>query len=170
MHRSAVIDSTGTWRYSLTRVWGRGSLPPCIFIMFNPSTADGLQDDPTIRRCISFAERLDCSSLEVVNLFALRATNPKEVWTWRKGNFDPVGPANNFHICEAAKTGLYTIAAWGRWPSAIVKNRVKNVKQMLNALDISLHCLGTTKDGSPRHPLYLKQDTPLIEYEEAKHG
>jgi hypothetical protein len=123
--------------------------------MLNPSTADEVQDDPTIRRCISFAKREGYTYMTVVNLFALRATNPKELLS----HPDPVGPLNDQRIKEMIdehKNGA-VVAAWGAHPFA--KKRAEEVKKKFGPF----LCLGTSKNGSPRHPLYLKLDQPFLE-------
>jgi hypothetical protein len=122
--------------------------------MLNPSTADATKDDPTIRRCVKFAERHKCTKLTVVNLFALRATDPGELLT----HPDPIGPLNRLHLEEQVdihQHGLI-IAAWGSHPFAKVR-----AAQVIESFGPFM-CLGRTKDGSPRHPLYVKGDTPLI--------
>lgn len=124
--------------------------------MLNPSTADEIKDDPTIRRCISFAKREGCTGLTVVNLFALRATNPKELLKHE----DPIGPENDKIIQDMLRLhqiGI-VVAAWGAHPLA--RERSKDVMKML---DSNILCLGTTKDGSPRHPLYVKSAQELVE-------
>lgn len=142
----AVID--GKYRYELTRAWADG--PECTFVMLNPSTADGHEDDPTIRRCVGFAKTLDCGSLRVVNLYAFRATNPRDVFR-QDGR---VGPENDYWIScalwDAAEVEAPVIAAWGA--NAEVW-RVRAVLALPGA--DRLTALGVTKDGHPRHPLYL---------------
>ena len=157
---TAEISSCGTYRYTLTRKisdsswWGTRKI---LFIMLNPSSADATKNDPTIRRCISFAEQQKCSNLTVVNLFALRATDPKELIK----HSDPVGPLNDTRIAEivANHDPIHDIivAAWGSHPFA--KERVVEVIDRFGPF----LCLGKTKDGSPRHPLYVKNGTSLIE-------
>lgn len=156
---TAEISTCGSYRYLLTRKigpWpGPGRIIPALFIMLNPSTADAVQDDPTIRRCISFAEREWCTDLTVVNLFALRATNPKDL----VGHPNPVGPLNDQRIAEMIekhKNGII-IAAWGS--HSFAEERAKQVIDKFGPF----MCLGKTKNGSPRHPLYLKSIAPLIE-------
>lgn len=153
---TAVFSPCGNYRYLLTRKtkcplrWVRNAL----FIMLNPSTADATNDDPTIRRCIGFAEREGCTDLTVVNLFAFRATNPKDLLKCS----DPVGPLNDHFLAEQIekhRTGII-VAAWGSHPLA--KERAEEVAGSLGPFV----CLGKTKNGSPKHPLYLKGDSPLI--------
>lgn len=142
----ACID--GDFRYELTRSWGDG--PVCTFIMLNPSTADADQDDPTIRRCVGFAKALGCGSLCVVNLYAYRATNPRDVFR-QDGR---VGPKNDYWLSVAA---VYAdvkdsplIAAWGAHAEEWRVQHVLTLPGMQR-----LTALGVTKDGHPRHPLYL---------------
>lgn len=156
---TAEISPCGQYRYTLTRKtncplrWNRSAL----FIMLNPSTADAFQDDPTIRRCISFAERENCTDLTVVNLFALRATNPKELLKHQ----DPIGPLNDQFLAreiqKAALSGGIIITAWGK--NKFAQKRAFLLKSYFGPF----LCLGKNKDGSPKHPLYLKADSPLIE-------
>ena len=154
---TAEMSPCGQYRYTLTRKintpvrW----VKPALFIMLNPSTADAIKDDPTIRRCISFAERECVTHLTIVNLFALRATDPRVL----ADHPDPVGPMNDLRIAEQIekhKLGI-VIAAWGAHPFA--QRRGKEVLDKFGPL----MCLGKTKNGSPRHPLYLKKDSELID-------
>jgi hypothetical protein len=150
----AVLSPCGTYRYTLDRVWD-ASLPTALFIMLNPSTADASVDDPTIRRCISFAKREGCGALTVVNLFALRSTNPDALTT----HPDPVGPDNDTHIALAlGKQPEVAIAAWGAHP--FTRARAEAVAALLAPV-WQVNCLGTTKSGDPRHPLYVRGDQPL---------
>jgi hypothetical protein len=160
---SAVIDPTGQYRYRLTRRWGDESvamgstLMP--FLMLNPSTADASQDDPTIRRCMGFARREGAHGITVVNVGAYRATDPKD---WAKAR-DPFGPDNFSHIYDVAELAGYIVAAWGsnsaaREPARLILGRLKYM-----GIGVVL-CLGTTKDGSPRHPLYVRADQPLVRF------
>lgn len=148
---SAVIDETGQYRYSLVREW-YPDLPRVAFIMLNGSTADGVRDDPTLRRCIGFARKYNFGSLEVVNLFGYRTTFPKEL----KQASDPVGPENDFHIKEAIRRATMVIVAWGT--HGAFRKRDAEVLRLLNECHIIPRCLGKTKTGHPKHPLYLRGD------------
>src|SRR4028119_2392792 len=92
-HRGAIFDPTRTYRYALWRTWD-AARPPVAFVLLNPSTADARRDDPTIRRCANFARTWGFGGLEVVNLFAFRATHPTDL----KCAADPVGPQNDVHL------------------------------------------------------------------------
>lgn len=160
MLRGALLSPCGTYRYTLDRIWDP-SLPGAVFIMLNPSTADAAVDDPTIRRCVSFAQREKCGSLTVVNLFGLRSTDPREL----SRHPDPLGPENDFHLLRVLhEQPARVIAAWGSHPFA--RARARAVAELLAPelanLKLRLTCLGTTKDGHPRHPLYVRNDAPLI--------
>jgi len=151
--RFAVFDGTRTYRYRLGRIWDE-TRPVMTFIGLNPSIADAMVDDPTIRRCRGFAMREDCGGLVMVNLFAYRSTDPARL---RRAP-DPVGPANaNYLLLMVASAGP-AVAAWGAGGSLL--GRDQEVLELLNGMK-QLQCLGTTKDGHPRHPLYLAGTTPL---------
>jgi hypothetical protein len=150
--RDAVISTCGRYRYRLSRVWDGRSLP-LVWIMLNPSTADAVDDDPTIRRCIGFAQREGCGGIEVLNLFALRATDPRALRSVR----DPVGPDNDRWISEVLHPHSRVIAAWGRNGDYLGRN--KFVIRNLRAMGIRIECLG----DRPNHPLYIKGDQPLVE-------
>ena len=149
MNKTAIIDSTGKYRYLMTRIWDE-DLPPAVFIMLNPSTADAEEDDPTIRRCISFAKDWGCGRIKVVNIFAYRATNPKELLNTK----DPVGLENYQYVKETIiNAGLIIIAC-----GAINKKLKQSYKKIFEILkEVDIYCLGVTKEGYPRHPLYLKR-------------
>jgi hypothetical protein len=152
LEASAVISPCTLYRYRLFRRWGLG--PVCTFIMLNPSTADGKLDDPTIRRCVGFAKREGCGALLVVNLFAFRATEPDDLLLAD----DPFGPDGVQHLREAVEeTRGPVVAAWGAWAGAREPGKV-----IADRFHGRLVCLGTTKDGSPRHPLYVRADAPLV--------
>jgi hypothetical protein len=125
--------------------------------MLNPSTADDKIDDPTIRRCMGFARREGYFGINVVNLYALRATNPKTVQTAS----DPVGPENDSYIQGICLACGEVIVAWGRWTFA--RQRIQEVSEMLSG--VTLKCLGINKDGSPKHPLYVPKNAVFVPWE-----
>lgn len=141
---------TELFRYQLTRQWNRSNHPALLtVVMLNPSTADNFRDDPTIRRCMSFANAAGADGLRVVNLFALRSTDPAAL----KRALDPIGPENDRHLLEAARSSTIMVAAWGA--HAFARDRADHVFQLLCDAGMTLQCWGTTKDGHPRHPLYV---------------
>jgi hypothetical protein len=143
---SAVLSADSVYRYLLTRTWREEADRAC-FVMLNPSTADADTDDPTIRRCIRFAEAWGFGSLTVVNVFAYRATHPRELL---KAS-DPCG--------ATAGMAAQTIVAWGAHARS-----APHLAEVLRAIP-SPKCLGLTQCGSPRHPLYVRGDTKPVRYE-----
>lgn len=150
---NAILDSSGTYRYWLIRVWDE-CLPHVCFCMLNPSSANAATDDPTISRCIGFAKAWGCGSLSVVNLFAYRATSPKEL----KLVPDPIGLFNYHFVQQASQQAAITVAAWGIHGGQLHQDQI--VLSMLK----NPSCLGLTSAGHPKHPLYVLQDTPLTSY------
>lgn len=158
MIKNARISECGKYRYWLERRWGEGEQQ--VFVMLNPSIADASVDDPTIRRCIGFAKREGAGGIVVVNLFAYRATNPKDL-----GNRESiVGEDNESAIREAlamaVKDKRTVICAWGANKHA--KKQAPKVKNIAKECGAELVCLGLTSNGSPRHPLYVAGNTSLV--------
>jgi hypothetical protein len=154
--RTATISEDGKYRYSLGRQWSSNGVT-AVFVMLNPSTADHEVDDPTIRRCIGFAKREGCGSLYVVNLFAFRATNPKEL---PLSAAEATGPDNSNAIWTALKRASIAVAAWG---TGAANRQHLDVRRLADGIT-PLECLGTTKDGHPRHPLYVKADASFVPF------
>ena len=150
---SAVISDDGRYRYILLRYWSER--PLMVWCMLNPSTADARQDDSTIRRCIHFASRDGFGGIHVVNLMAYRATDPQKCLIQQ----DPIGSENDDYLEKAAKMATYgVVCAWGaKAPDEIVRRG-------LHHLGDDLRCLGMTKNGSPRHPLYVAGLQPFVKW------
>jgi hypothetical protein len=158
MLKGATIDSTGQYRYKLWRVWD-SEAPRVAFVMLNPSTANASVDDPTIRRCIGFAQTWGYGSLEVVNLFAYRATSPQIL----SAVVDPIGPDNEAYLLETRQKPEPIILAWGNQGTFLERNQTV-LEQLVNLENV--YCLGLTAGGHPRHPLYLKAHTKPVPYRE----
>lgn len=139
-----------TYRYCLWRRWDwQGYANQVMFIGLNPSTADESDDDPTIRRCIRFAKDWGYGGLLMMNAYAFRATDPRKM----KASMAPVGPYNDDALgYRRTQVGLI-VAAWGCNCSESREEAV------CRAIGQTVHCLGKTKAGRPKHPLYLKADT-----------
>lgn len=186
--KGAEISSCKTYRYRLWREWRNHPAPSqwdmwtdevgnpivdgggdqlgepkrCVFVMLNPSTADGDHDDPTIRRCVGFARRWGFDRLEVLNLFAYRATDPASLLALTHGD-DPVGVGNQ----AAFETVLFpsrlvglVVCAWGAHGSHLGQDETA-----LGWMDgCDRFCLGTTRDGHPKHPVRLPNDAALIPF------
>ena len=180
--KGAILSPDGRYRYLLWREW-RGTHDPkhwwwsgekdgagkpwgepksVLFIMLNPSTADADVDDPTIRRCVAFAKRWNYERLEVLNLFAYRTKNPCELLKLTH-NDDPVGHENQrwFDRCafDHGRCGLI-ICAWGAHG-----NHINQDETALGWIeDAPRYALGVTKDGHPKHPLYLPADAKPVRF------
>lgn len=149
----AFISECGAYRYWLERRWDE-TLPACAFIMLNPSTADASKDDPTIRRVVGFSKAWGFGGVNVYNLFALRATDPREL----RKHPAPVGPDNDIYLGQIPEEAVI-VAAWGSWGDHL--HRAFDVRRMFKE---RLSCLGLTNGGHPRHPLYISADTPRQPY------
>lgn len=149
---TASYDSTETWRFRLSRVWNP-KLPRCAFVMLNPSTATEEVLDPTVTRCVKFAKSWGYGALEVVNIFAYRATRPADM----KAFDSPVGLANDDAITSAARAADLVLAAWGNHGAHL--GRGMDVRALLTESGTAVHFLRLTKRGHPGHPLYVRGDT-----------
>lgn len=157
MKRTADISECGKFRWVLTRVWD-DNLPLLGIIGLNPSTADALADDHTIRKEIGFASRLGFGGIVKCNRYAYRATKPKDLWAAAKtGIF--IGGIRNcaLHMREHLKDCPIVIAAWGR-------HGLEGQNVFLAAFNRILHSFGKNSDGTPPHPLMLPYTTPLTEF------
>jgi hypothetical protein len=146
--KTAVITPCGTYRYRLERIWDPEK-KKVAFIGLNPSTADANLDDPTIRKCVAFADRWGYGGIIMVNLFAYRATEPKVMMAFRMAR----GPENAQHIEAVMSEAAVVIAAWGANGTHL--GRDLEVKHMFRMSMAPLHYLRLNAGGTPAHPLYL---------------
>lgn len=144
----AVYSPCERYRYSLTRVWGEGGRG-ALFVMLNPSTATELQNDPTVERCERRARTLGFGAFRVCNIFAFRATDPKVM----RAQTDPVGPANDAAILEGCAWADAVVCAWGTHGAHL--GRGAAVAALIRGAGAAPLHLGLSKDGHPRHPLYI---------------
>lgn len=179
VQRSAYFSPCRTWRYSLTRQLapmpecdclvpyyeGAGQHSPgcnvftervLTFVGLNPSTADETVDDPTIRRCMGFARAWGYHRLKMVNLYAFRATKPSDLWLAD----DPVGPENDHTLSLVFGGSDMIVAAWG---CNARPDRLARFAETFGGW--RLNALGVTKDGAPRHPLYMRADSAVYAYD-----
>ncbi|MBE0413692.1 DUF1643 domain-containing protein [Yoonia sp.] len=145
---TAIYSDCGNYRYALTRTWNAGG-KRVLFVMLNPSQATEVQNDPTVERCERRARALGFGALQVANIFAWRDTDPHRM---RKA-IDPIGPENDTFIREGAVWADQIIAAWGTHGAHL--ERGPAVAGLLRATGRPLLTLGLTKDGHPKHPLYI---------------
>jgi len=122
--RQAVFEglAPNRYRYRLIIPWG-DPCNRCMFVMLNPSTADATHDDATIRRCRSFAEAMGHEAIDVVNLFGLCSTDPRELKRALAEGRDPIGPKNDGHIVEAMATARTIVCAWGTHGGLLGRDR-----------------------------------------------
>lgn len=156
-YRGADLSDCGRYRYALWRTWDVEAPLGLnvLWIMLNPSTADGAHDDATIRRCVGFARAWGYGGIRVVNLFAYRATHPRDLWRYP----EPIGPRNDAVIYrELLLCDGPVIAAWGALPHGRGRARAEAVAAAVRSADRLLECLGRTQDGHPRHPVRLPRD------------
>lgn len=160
----AIFSPDRVYRYVLHRriAWLGAASATCLFICLNPSTADEIKDDRTVTRCIRFALKWGFTHLDLVNIFALRSTDPQVLYTnmlsW--DYHDPEGPRNDEWIISLASRADRTVVAWGNHGAHL--GRGQEVLDMLLGVGPALMHFGLTKAGQPRHPLYLKKDRPLL--------
>lgn len=172
---SATTSGDGLYRYDLFRQWNAAQEPDVLtFVMLNPSTADGMTDDPTIRRCVGFAKRFAFDAIRVVNLFAFRSPHPNVlIAALRDGGdeetgapADVVGPLNDNVLSAALERPTMTgardvVLAWGAWGShEAIAPRVAAVTTMLDRERV-YHLGERTDGGQPRHPLFLPADIDM---------
>lgn len=169
--RESLLEARATfspcrrWRYSLTREIAdpqfgcldedeRGGT--LTFVGLNPSTADETTDDPTIRRCVRFARDWGFDRLKMMNLYALRSTDPRGLWLAD----DPVGPENDHALSLAFGGSERIIVAWG---ANARPDRLASFAETFHGWPF--WALGLTKDGAPRHPLYMRADVQPVPYD-----
>lgn len=157
MKTGAILSDDRAYRYALWRTWNarKGHV---MFIGLNPSTADENKDDRTIKRCIKFAESWGYGGIYMLNLFAYRNKKPEEM----KNAIDPFGVGNWRYLLNYARKSKLIIAAWTN--DGNYKNQDELAKFMFTQNKIQLHCLVINKNGSPRHPLYVKASTTPVIY------
>lgn len=151
-HRRALISTCGQYRYWLERRWSPG--PPLVWVMLNPSTADAEKDDATIRRVRGFTKREGYGGFVVVNVWALRATSPKDLHQRRQA----YEPENIEHV-QREVCDRDVVVAWG--VNVVNGPGLQRICFALRAAK-SVRCLGLTKGDQPKHPLRLSRDTPLV--------
>ncbi len=143
----ALFSPDRVHRYTLWRIWDKEK-PYAAFVGLNPSTADETKNDPTVTRCINYAHDWGFGGLVMLNIFAFRSTDPKNLYSCK----DPIGPENSFYIQKVSKEAGLTVAAWGN--HGIFLSRGREALSLLT----KPHCLKLNKSGCPSHPLYLKKN------------
>jgi len=155
---NAKFDQSRKYRYRLTRRWDGLDDRYILFVCLNPSTADETEDARTVGRCVGFAKREGYSAMHLVNIFSIRATDPKEMKSVNNPGADAV---NSAAIIWSSLIADKIVLAYGNHGAH--RGRHKEILHLLR--NYKLHCFGTTKSGLPKHPLYLRADTPIIPFE-----
>ncbi len=153
----ATFSPCRSFRYHLWRNWNPAR-SPLLFVILNPSTADEVRSDRTISRCEAFARRFGRGGIEVVNLYAYRATDPRHL---RDAGY-LVGERNDATIFAraSAHAGLPIVCGWGAHARNL--RRAAAVVRLIRGAGAIPHALAFTGDGIPRHPLMLKSDCTLV--------
>ena len=160
----ATYSACRRYRYTLWRAWD-ARLPAVAFVGLNPSAATGDQDDPTVRKSITFARSWGFGRFVMLNVFAWRSTDPLRLLCVE----DPVGRDNDAAIARVAAACACVVTAWGRFPRLypMLDERTVVVRRTLREHARDAGYLGLNGDGSPKHPLYLKAATPLTRWDAA---
>lgn len=145
--QNARFSRCKNYRYTLKRSWDEGA-GKVLFVGLNPSTADHRKDDPTIRRCVGFAHSWGFAAMEIANLFAYRATYPRDL----KMASDPIGPRNGFWLLKAMRDSDLVVACWG------TDGNFRGAADRFLRRHENLHCIKWNSSQTPAHPLYLKKD------------
>jgi hypothetical protein len=151
VRKGAKLSEDGAYRYVLWRDWRDAVTEPLLgYVMLNPSTANANVDDQTIRKCVGFAEHNGYRGFIVLNLFAYRATDPKDLERAHRRGADIVGPENRYWHHVYLPLMERTVAAWGAHRLAPY-----GVDEMSHLWHSAFYCLGVTRNGAPRHPCYI---------------
>jgi len=159
MRSGAVFDRSENYRYTLWRKWD-DQAPRILFVMLNPSRANEEINDQTIRTCIGFAMHQKFGSMEVVNLFAYRTSDPRILMRAR----NPIGKDNDAFILDGCQRSSTIVLAWGNHGRHLERSNYV-VSDLIQQTKQNVVCLGITKEGFPRHPLYVKRTTNLVPFQ-----
>ncbi|NOX72446.1 MAG: DUF1643 domain-containing protein [Alphaproteobacteria bacterium] len=154
----ALYSDCESYRYALTRVWDENGRK-VLFVMLNPSTATEVQNDPTVERCERRARALGFGAFRVCNIFAWRATDPKNM----RAQDDPVGPENDAAILEGCNWANEIVCAWGTHGEH--RARGPEVERIMRTTEQPLSHLGLSKAGHPKHPLYIAYAVKPVAWE-----
>jgi hypothetical protein len=149
----AIFSPDGKYRYALWRVWDQ-KRDLLLFIGLNPSTATATTEDPTVTRCIARAKKQGFGGLLVGNLYALVSSDPGVL----RNGIDVIGETTDYYLAIMITMARAVLCGWGSFPAA--KKRSGEVLDMI----AFPYCLGTNRDGQPKHPLYISYNTPMIKY------
>ena len=149
----AIFSKCRIYRYVLWRTWDLKK-PKIMFLGLNPSTADEINNDPTVTRCINYSKSWGYGGLYMMNIFSFRTTYPSKL----KQSNNPIGKDNDKWILKIAKDVDKCVGAWGNDGKFL--NRSKTIFELIPVL----YCLKINKSGEPSHPLYLKSTLKPIKF------
>lgn len=171
--KGATFNADRTHRYRCWRTWDT-SKPLLAWLMLNPSTADERDLDPTLKRVRAFSVGWGFGGFEVWNLWSLRSTDPAGLWALKREGYSATEAAINLTtILTERRRFSDAVCAWGDFSGCPSSMRVEAEKEGIAAARIvkdigqhslSLWCLGQTKSGQPRHPLYIRGDQPRLPF------
>ena len=160
----AYFSNDEIYRYYLGRYFKpkkEGVLDEYLYwIMLNPSTATKNEDDRSVRKCTEIAKRLDYDGCVILNLFALRSTDPNELYKHPK----PIGEFNDLYLLLITSIPVTIVCAWGN--HGLFQDRYKKIINLIkeSQVDLKVKCIGKNKSGMPKHPLYARTDSLLQDY------
>jgi hypothetical protein len=158
-YTGAIFSEDRKHRFCLWRYWDMSNPKVVLFIGLNPSRGNEFYNDPTIKRCIAFAKKFGCGGMLFGNLYSLISPDPDSV----KANIETAShPLNNEALLYMAQLSSQVVCCWGTWD--FIALRKYAVVDMLRAAGISASCFGLNRDGSPKHPLYLKSNCTLMPF------
>jgi len=151
----AYFSNDEKYRFILTRKWNKAN-KVVVFIGLNPSKATEMISDPTVRRCVNYAKQWGYDEMIMLNIFALRSTNPKQLYKSK----DPIGDMNDFCIREDIEMADLIVASWGNHGEHL--GRGMEVYKIIKEMNVK--CFGINQSGQPVHPLYQRNDAELIDF------
>lgn len=164
MEKSAFIEPDGNYRYWLSRQWNKKKTQ-LLIIGLNPSTADAEEDDNTISRLISFVRKAGYGGFFICNVFAYRTKDPNKMMEWYREL--PVDVEMNEHkknlqiIWNIRRECEHILFCWGAHKMSGEGRDL--IAGLIKAYPTAL-CFGHTKNGHPKHPLYLDGETQMIPF------
>lgn len=172
--KGATFNADRTHRYRCWRTWD-ADLPPLAWLMLNPSTADERVLDPTLKRVRAFSIAWGFGGFEVWNLWSLRSTDPKGLWTWLRDADSKEATANSAAIWKQLPRFRQAVCAWGAFSGCscgaqrgAARETARAALAMIHGFEVETVCLGQTLDGHPRHPLYIHSDQCRIPYPDTR--
>lgn len=161
MLKSAKFNEDRTHRYYLSRIWDE-KMSKMLFIGINPSTADGEKDDHTVSRLVKFCQSWGFGGFYIVNLYSFISPEPEDM-------IDHYNNLTNKMEKALHKQNMAVALRYGRICSMItfmwgagIPNQTQADKYIRTFRDA--YCFGKTREGHPKHPLFLASHTQLTKF------